>query len=54
MVKFIGDNVDVLKGVRDIRSDHVKHLCHMYTVRLSPAVATANPRSFLSLNTTML
>lgn len=33
MVKFIGDNVDVLKGVRDIRSDHVKHLCHMYTVQ---------------------
>ena len=57
MVKFIGDNVDVLKGVRDIRSDHVKHLCHMYSMlvaksRLSPVVATANPRSFLSLNTT--
>ena len=55
--QFIGDNVDVMKGVRDIRSNHLKHLCHMYSVlvaksRLPPVVATAKPRSLRSLCTT--
>ena len=55
-IKFIGDNVDVLKGVRDIRSDHLKHLCHMYSIlvakiHLLPVVATAKPRSLRSLGT---
>ena len=30
--KFVGDNVDVSIGVRDIRSDHLKHLCHMFSM----------------------
>ncbi len=30
--KFVGDNVDVSMGVRDIRSDHLKHLCHMFSL----------------------
>ena len=39
--KFVGDNVDVSMGVRDLRSDHVKHLRHMYSIlavksRVSP------------------
>ena len=29
--KFIGDNVDVSVGVRDIRSDHAKHLHHVFS-----------------------
>ena len=56
-IKCIGDNVDVMKGVRDIRSNHLKHLCHMYSVlvaksRLPPVVATAKPRSLRFLCTT--
>ena len=56
-IKFIGDDVDVLEGVRDTRSNHLKHLCHMYSVlvaksRLPPVVATAKPRSLRSLHTT--
>lgn len=31
-IKFIGDNVDKHKGVRDIRSDHHKSLVHMYSL----------------------
>lgn len=32
LFKFIGDNVDVSVGVRDIRSDHQKHLVHMFSL----------------------
>jgi len=31
-VKFVGDNVDKKKGVRDIRSDHRGQLVHMYSL----------------------
>ena len=30
--KFVGDNVDVSVGVRDIRSDHQNHLVHMISL----------------------
>ena len=30
--KFVGDNIDFMEGVRDIRSNHQKHLCHMYSI----------------------
>jgi hypothetical protein len=30
--KFVGDNVDKKKGVRDIRSDHQSELKHMYSL----------------------
>ena len=30
--EFVGDNVDVSVGVRDIGSDHLKHLCHMFSI----------------------
>ena len=32
MFKFVGDNVDKTKGVRDIRSDHRAELKHMYSL----------------------
>ena len=32
LFKFVGDNIDVSMGVRDIRSDHLKHLCHMFSL----------------------
>ena len=31
-VKFVGDNVDKTKGVRDIRSDHQAEMIHMYSM----------------------
>lgn len=30
--KYIGDNVDKQRGVRDVRSDHVGKIIHMYSV----------------------
>ena len=30
--KFVGDNVDKMKGVRDIRTDHKAELQHMYSM----------------------
>ena len=32
VIKFWGDNVDVNRGVRDVRSDHHGSLIHMYSV----------------------
>ena len=31
-VKFVGDNVDKKKGVRDVRSDHRSKLLNMYSI----------------------
>ena len=31
-IKFKDDNVDVLKGVHELCSNHLRHLCHMYGV----------------------
>ena len=31
-MKFVGDNVDKKRGVRDIRSDHHSELKHMYSL----------------------
>ena len=31
-LKFVGDNVDEKRGVRDIRSDHHGELKHMYSL----------------------
>ena len=56
--KFIGDNVDVSVGVRDIRSDHAKHLHHMFSVlvaksRISPPKSSCIiPQSFRHLSIT--
>ena len=47
--KFIGDNVDVSVGVRDIRSDHQKHIVHMFSLlvvksRIPSNISTASTR----------
>lgn len=34
-IKFIGDNVDQKKGVRDPRSDHSGEMLHMYSILVS-------------------
>lgn len=31
-IKFVGDNVQKSKGVRDVRSDHQKSMLHMYSM----------------------
>ena len=31
-IKFVGDNVQKFKGVRDVRSDHQKSMLHMYSM----------------------
>ena len=31
-IKFVGDNVQKSKGVRDARSDHQKSMLHMYSM----------------------
>lgn len=57
LFKFIGDNLDVPMGVRDIRSGHLKHLYHMYSLlaiksRIPPPESVhALPRSFRHLST---
>ena len=45
-VKFVGDNVEKKRGVRDIRSDHKGELKHMYSLlavkgRVNPPAPTA-------------
>ena len=47
--KFIGDNVDVSVGVRDIWSDHQKYLVHMFSLlvmksRIPSNISTASTR----------
>lgn len=55
-LKFFGDNVDMSIGVRDLRSDHLKHLYHMYSVLAvksrvpPPDGGHAVPRSFNRLS----
>ena len=44
-VKFIGDNVDERKTVRDIRSDHRDTLHHMYSMLAVKARAIPPPPS---------
>ena len=61
-IKFIGDNVDVGVGVRDIRSNHQKHLQHMFSLlvtksRIPRTLINPNlprPRSLLTLSSTCL
>ena len=52
VVKFIGDNVDKTRGVRDIRSDHHSEIKHMFSllvtklrVTFSPTVLSSEPLS---------
>ena len=58
-IKFIGNNLDLLVGVRDIRSDHQKHLHHMFSLLVAksriplPAVS-AKPRSLRTLSSASL
>ena len=53
-IKFIGDNVDVGVGVRDIRSNHQKHLHHMFSLLVTKSQFPPNPRSLRILSPTCL
>ena len=54
VVKFIGDNVNKTRGVRDIRSDHHSVMKHMFSVLVTkllvtiPVVETFTPPPVLS------
>ena len=55
--KFVGDNVDKRKGVRDIRSDHRQELKHMYSLlivkgRVKPPLSACTPFLSPSLKST--
>lgn len=54
---IVGDNFDVSMGVRDIRSDHLKHLCHVFSIlavksRIQPPqhISSTIPRSLNHAN----
>ena len=49
LFKFVGDNVDVHKGARDVRSDHYGMLIHMYSIL---ALRTRVPTSSFAMTGT--
>ena len=46
--KFVGDNVDKMKGVRDIRVDHQPELQHMYSIMAVRSRVQSPPDARLS------
>ena len=47
----LGDNVDVSMGVRDIRSNHLKHLCHMFSLLVIKSRIPSLPGTCIMPNT---